>query len=119
MLNIINLCFMVGMTSIFNPTTPVSNVNDAKHITVSTTVEKPAITSCTADDIKGLIATMFVITPDIIELTPDLTTFSFYHPKGVQISGSIFFVDCGTDCTTVIIKSVAGGSRVFKLTCDI
>ncbi len=118
MLNIINLCFMVGMTSIFNPTTPVTPLNDAKQTTVTIVSEKPSITACTADDIKGLIATMFYVTPDIIELTPDLSTFSLFHPKGIQINGSIFYVDCGTDCTTTIIKSNVG-AQIFKLTCDI
>ncbi len=119
MLNLLNVWLLVGMTNFINPSLPVTPPSDSKQITITRTIDKPTTVDCTSDDIKAQLASFFYVSPDIIELSSDMNTFSLYHPKGIEIDGALFYVDCGTDCTTVIIKTYIGIHGSFTLNCDL
>ena len=118
MLNLLNVWLLVAMTNFSSPVIQPSNLPGPKQVTTTTITDKLTLTDCTAADIKNILANFFYVTPESIELSSDMLSYTMYHPKGIQIDGWLFYFDCGTDCTTMVTKTSVGMFGIFELPCD-
>ena len=116
MLNLFSILLSIGM-SISPSKAPVSNLETINPITIQKSNAALA-QACIEDDIKNVLSSFYSVPRENVTLTADWRYFTVSYPKGGTVEGGIWFEDCGSNCTTMIAKTLAG-AYYFSLGCDI